>query len=57
MTHRGTGLIVFGMLMLMGSATAAQGGATPFMNVFNSTLSIMVVLWGVTNRLESSPHA
>jgi hypothetical protein len=52
MTRRGTALIVLGVLMLLGSGAAAQRGSTAFMNVFNFTLAALVLLWGLSYRLE-----
>ncbi len=55
--RRGSGLILLGVLMLFGSMTAARIGATALMDVFNFVLSSVVLLWGITNRLESRTEA
>ena len=54
---RGGWLILLGIVMLLGSFDAIRQGATPTMSGFNFAFAGIVLLWGISRRLETSSRA
>jgi hypothetical protein len=50
--RKGTGEMLFGLVILMGSISAAVRGTTWMMSVFNFTIAAVVLLDGFSRWLE-----